>query len=86
MKNLLKKKQLQYLIVGVIVSLLPFIFNFKRATITMLDTVVIYSIIALGFNILLGYAGQISLGHAAFMGLGAYISAYITMQLELPFL
>lgn len=52
----------------------------------MLDTVVIYAIAALGFNILLGYSGQISLGHAAFMGIGAYLSAYITMTMELPFL
>lgn len=86
MKNILKKKQIQYSLIGLVVVLLPFIFGFKRATMTMLDIVVIYSIVALGFNILLGYSGQISLGHAAFMGIGAYLSAYITMKMELPFL
>lgn len=84
--KVLKNKPIQYIIIGLIVAILPFIFEFKRATMTLLGTVVVYSIIALGFNILLGYAGQISLGHAAFMGLGAYVSAYVTMQLELPFL
>lgn len=84
--GLLKKKQVQYILIGLVLALLPFIFGFKRATVTMLDTVVIYAIAALGFNILLGYSGQISLGHAAFMGIGAYLSAYITMELQLPFL
>ncbi|MBW1713236.1 MAG: branched-chain amino acid ABC transporter permease, partial [Deltaproteobacteria bacterium] len=35
----------------------------------------IYSLITLGLTILMGYAGQISLGHAAFFGIGAYCSA-----------
>lgn len=35
-------------------------------------------IIVIGLNLLMGYAGQISLGHAAFFGLGAYLSAILT--------
>jgi branched-chain amino acid transport system permease protein len=38
---------------------------------------VIYAIIGLSLNVLLGYAGQISLGHQAFVGIGAFASAYI---------
>ena len=42
---------------------------------------VIYAIIGLSLNVLLGYAGQISLGHQAFVGIGAFTSAYmITVQ------
>lgn len=37
-------------------------------------------IVALGLNLLIGYAGQISLGHAAFMGIGAYTSAILASQ------
>lgn len=37
-------------------------------------------ILALGLNLLMGYAGQISLGHAAFFGMGAYISAILTVR------
>jgi len=33
-------------------------------------------IIVIGLTLLLGYAGQISLGHAAFFGLGAYLSGF----------
>jgi len=45
----------------------------------------IYIIGAQGLNILTGYTGQISLGHGAFMGVGAYASAILTMRLGLPF-
>ncbi|MDY6989492.1 MAG: branched-chain amino acid ABC transporter permease [Thermodesulfobacteriota bacterium] len=40
----------------------------------------IYSIVAMGLCLLMGYAGQISLGHASFFGLGAYISGVITVK------
>jgi branched-chain amino acid transport system permease protein len=46
-------------------------------TITVLITIGIYIILALSLNIITGYAGQISLGHAAFMGIGAYASALL---------
>jgi branched-chain amino acid transport system permease protein len=46
---------------------------------------VIFGIIALSLNILLGYAGQISLGHQAFVGLGAFTSAYVVVDLKLSF-
>lgn len=41
----------------------------------MLTLAVIYAIAGIGLNILSGYAGQISLGHAFFVGLGAYTAA-----------
>jgi len=37
-----------------------------------------YALICIGLTMLTGYAGQISLGHAAFYGIGAYTSAYLT--------
>ena len=40
----------------------------------------IYSIMTIGLCLLMGYAGQISLGHASFFGLGAYISGIITTR------
>lgn len=38
----------------------------------------INALLALGLNLLMGYAGQISLGHAAFYGIGAYTTAILT--------
>jgi branched-chain amino acid transport system permease protein len=46
---------------------------------------VIYAIIGLSLNVLLGYAGQISLGHQAFVGIGAFTAAYITTVHEQNF-
>lgn len=40
----------------------------------------IHSLITLGLSLLMGYAGQISLGHAAFFGLGAYVSGVFTVK------
>jgi branched-chain amino acid transport system ATP-binding protein/branched-chain amino acid transport system permease protein len=43
--------------------------------------VFIYGIVAVGLNILAGYAGQLSLGHAALMAMGAYTTAILTKAL-----
>ena len=40
---------------------------------------------ALGLNILVGYTGQISIGHGAFMSVGAYTAANLVVRLGLPF-
>ena len=40
---------------------------------------------AVGMMILTGFAGQISLGHAAFLAIGAYTSAVLAEQIHLPF-
>lgn len=42
------------------------------------------AIAALGLNILVGFTGQISIGHAAFFGFGAFTSAYLTAKLSIP--
>jgi branched-chain amino acid transport system permease protein len=43
----------------------------------------IYCLINMGLSLLMGYAGQISLGHAAFFGLGAYASGILCTKLSL---
>src|SRR5210317_989246 len=43
-----------------------------------------YGIAALGLNIVVGFTGQISLGHAAFFGLGAFTSAWINNNFGIP--
>ena len=43
-------------------------------------------IAATGLNILVGYCGQLSIGHAGFIAVGAYTAAVLTNRLELPFL
>ena len=43
----------------------------------------IYCLITIGLSLLMGYGGQISLGQAAFYGIGAYVSAILTVHFEL---
>ena len=45
----------------------------------------IWVTLALSLNILTGYAGQVSLGHAAFLGIGAYTSAVLAVRYGMPF-
>jgi len=47
--------------------------------------IIIAAIGAVGLNILTGFTGQISLGQGAFLGVGAYTSAYITAKMGLSF-
>jgi branched-chain amino acid transport system permease protein len=57
----------------------------KGAYLWILLQILIASIGAVGINILTGYTGQISLGQGAFLGVGAYTSAYLTAKLGLSF-
>jgi len=49
-------------------------------------TIGIMAIAAIGLNILIGYTGQISLGHGAFFGVGAYAAAVAATRFHLPFI
>jgi len=42
----------------------------------------IFAVLAVSLNLLLGYTGQLSLGHAAFFGIGAYATGLLTVKLE----
>ena len=42
----------------------------------------IFIIAAMSLNLLLGYTGQLSLGHVAFFGIGAYVSALVSLGFE----
>jgi len=80
--NTMTKKVMVLIFLGVLL-LIPFQvvpgFDFlgEAAWLRLLSTVAIFVIGALGLNILLGLAGQVSLGHAFFMGVGAYVAAVL---------
>lgn len=52
----------------------------------LLTLTAIFAIVALGLNLLTGYAGQISLCHAALFGVGAYATALLTSKAGWPYL
>lgn len=73
-----------YLLLFVIVILLPFIigdFMIGEATL-----VLIWAICGMGLMILVGQTGQVSLGHAAFMAIGAYSNVLYQEYFSMPFL
>ena len=57
---------------------------FSEYWLSVLIQIGIYGIAALGLNILVGFTGQISIGHAAFFLLGAFTSAYISNKFPVP--
>ncbi|EOR27865.1 inner-membrane translocator [Clostridium sartagoforme AAU1] len=89
MKKLFENRYSKYILLGIILASLPLLQDMgiiKSSTITTFGTILFYAIVAVGLNVLLGYSGLISLGTAGFMGFGAYLSAYLTQDLKLPFL
>jgi len=69
------------LIVGLLA--LPWLLP-QRYFLRVVDLGLVYAVLALGLQLLVGSAGQLSLGHAAFYGTGAYTSAILTRKLGLP--
>src|SRR5579883_917855 len=53
--------------------------------ISILNLILVAIVGALGLNILVGYTGQISIGHGAFMSVGAYTAANLIVRLGAPF-
>jgi branched-chain amino acid transport system permease protein len=58
---------------------------FSPYLITLMNLVLIAVVGAIGLDILVGYTGQISVGHGAFMSVGAYTAANLIVRLGLPF-
>src|ERR671925_658255 len=52
---------------------------------SILNLILIAVVGALGLNILVGYTGQISIGHGALMSVGAYTAANLITRLQAPF-
>ena len=71
-----KKLNIGLLIVIVILLLVPFIAP-NSFYLDLAIRMAINAMIVLGLNLLIGFAGQISLGHAGFLGIGAYASAVL---------
>ena len=67
-----------YILIAVIILVLPpFVSPYIRS---MIVKILIYSIFALSLNLIFGYTGLLSLGHAAYYGTGAYVAAILMQQ------
>src|SRR5499427_5102241 len=72
------------LVAAVIIALLPFVIQDSYWR-TNLIVCAINVMLAIGLDFILGYAGQLNLGHSAFYGIGAYASTLLVMRLGVPF-
>ena len=74
------------LFIGFLILLFTTPLYFGNYWLGVFNLIGITLIAAMGLNILVGYCGQLSIGHAGFIAVGAYTAAILTNRLELPFL
>jgi branched-chain amino acid transport system permease protein len=67
-----------------VIALLPLVFQDSYWR-TNLIVCALNVMLAIGLNFILGFAGQLNLGHSAFYGIGAYVSTLLIIKLGVPF-
>jgi branched-chain amino acid transport system permease protein len=74
-----------WMLIGLVLlfGVVPFISS--AYALYILNTMGIFAVAAVGLNLLIGYTGQISLGHGAFFGVGAYSAAILATKASFPF-
>lgn len=84
MKNLIHSKNRDYILVFLFIALLSLtLFVDNKYILDIIITTVYFCIIAGAWNIMCGYAGQLSLGHVVFMGVGQYTSTIMFVRFGL---
>ena len=83
-RTALRSRWLAYALAIAVIVILPFVFTdtYWRTNLTVCA---INVLLAIGLDFILGYAGQLNLGHSAFYGLGAYVSTLLIVKLGIPF-
>ena len=77
-------KSLTWLVVLAALAALPWVIT-SSYYLPLITTIVIYSIVVLGLDIVFGYTGEVSIGHAALFGLGAYAAGLMWRHFGLGF-
>lgn len=78
-----KKDFLYFMTLALVIILIP-VFMENKYYFIILNVIGLNTIVVVGLNLLIGFAGQISLGHAAFYGLGSYFSGILTVNYGFP--
>ena len=80
------KKTLAVSVVGIIaLALVPVALN-NPYYLHLAETILIYAILLFGLDIVVGYTGQVSLGHAGLFGIGSYTTGVLYLKFGLPIL
>lgn len=74
-------KNIYFWIIVAVLVIFPFVMDSRTMTI-LLTQIFIFAILAMSYDILLGYTGIVSFGHAMFFGLGAYSTSVLLKNLD----
>jgi len=72
----------------IFLAILPWLvtkYHLLGLSIYIVNLITIHAIVAIGLNILVGYTGQISMGHAGFFAIGAFTTVFLKLKGGLPF-
>lgn len=75
------KKAMIYTFIAAALMLLPFVYE-SRTMLILFTQIFIFAIFAMSYDILLGYTGIVSFGHAMFFGIGAYTAGVMMKRME----
>jgi branched-chain amino acid transport system permease protein len=80
------KKTIVASVIGIaVLAAFPLVFH-NPYYIHLAETILIYAILLFGLDIVVGYTGQVSLGHAALFGIGSYTTGVLYLKFGLPIL
>lgn len=79
-----KKSLLSFVALAAILAAVPLVVQ-NPYYLHLIETILIYAVLLLGLDIVVGYTGQVSLGHAGLFGIGAYTVGVLILQLNMPF-
>lgn len=69
----------------VVLVILPFLLSMQPYALRTAIVALLYVVLALSLNFVMGFAGQLSMGHSAFYGVGAYTTALLMVNFRVPF-
>jgi len=81
----MNRKYLVAAIIGFVLLALVPVFTHNPYYIHLVETIMIYAILLFGLDIVVGYTGQVSLGHAGLFGIGAYTAGVLFLKVGAPF-
>src|SRR6478735_6223611 len=84
MTTSMSKKTITAIALGIaLVAIYPLLFT-NPYYVHLAETILIYAILLYGLDIVVGYTGQVSLGHAGLFGIGSYITGVLVLKLAMP--
>jgi branched-chain amino acid transport system permease protein len=82
LEGLRRRPRLAFVLLACLLASLPFLMGLGlgNSWVRVLDFVLLYILLAIGLNIVVGYAGLLDLGYIAFYALGAYLYAWLASR------